>query len=86
MKGRRKIRLIEGNAKCSHLKLTCTGTLGQKSLDFCYSQSPPPADITPPPPPVAFLDLRFLQQQLKVGGGMALLTQSGKKKQDPDPG
>jgi hypothetical protein len=28
------------------------------------------------PPPMVFLDLRFLQQQLKVGGVLALLTLS----------
>ncbi len=36
-----------------------------------YSQSPPPADFTPP---MVFLNLRFLQHQLKVGGGLALFT------------
>ncbi len=80
MKGRRKIRHIEGNAKCRHLKkLTCKGTLGQaepniegifldvigtkifKTFAIRYSQD---------------LDLRFLQQQLKVGWGLALFTLS----------
>ncbi len=38
--GRRKIRLIEGNAKCRHLKkFTCKGTLRQV---FICLRSPPP--------------------------------------------
>ncbi len=41
---RRKIRLIEGNAKCRHLKkLACKGSLRQA---FAEAQNP----ITPPPP------------------------------------
>ncbi len=42
-----------------------------KTFAPCYSQSPPPADLAPT---MVFLDLRFLQQQLKVGGGLVLFT------------
>ncbi len=43
-----------------------------KIFASCCSQSPLPADFTLPYCP--FLNFRFLQQQLKVGGGLALVT------------
>jgi hypothetical protein len=39
----------------------------------CYSQSPPPADFTPP---MFVFNLRFLHQQLKVGGSLDLFRLS----------
>ncbi len=45
---RRKIRLIEGNAKCRHLKkLTCKGTLRQLIIICLRPRTP-----NPPPPPI----------------------------------
>ncbi len=46
---RRKLRLIEGNAKCRHLnKLICKGTLRQ--VFICLRPRTPEAPIYPPPP------------------------------------
>jgi hypothetical protein len=41
-----------------------------KTFAPCYSQSTPPADFTPPS---GFLDLRFPEQQLKIGGAWLCL-------------
>ncbi len=51
------------------------GEIGKKSEDFC-SMLFTVTSTTWFPSPLVFEDLRFLQQQLKVGGSLALFTSS----------
>ncbi len=78
-----------GNLGPMHLQTGINIEIPEKGIDFSncrhlfsvhllfawYSKSPPPVDFNPTPPllPMAFLDMRFLLQQLKVGEGLASL-------------
>jgi hypothetical protein len=60
---RRKIRLIEGNAKCCHLKkLTCNGALRQ--VFICLSPGTP----NPPPPPTHCIRVYRIIIHTRKGG------------------
>jgi hypothetical protein len=60
---RRKIRLIEGNAKCHHLKkFTCNGTL--RHVVISEAQNP----ISPPPLHTVYMYTIYLFTQAGVGG------------------
>ncbi len=61
----RKIRLIEGNVKCRHLKkLTCKGTLRQ--LFICVRPKPPPR-----PPPPLYTCIQYIYSQREGGRGVS---------------
>ncbi len=60
----KKIRLIEGNAKCRHLKkLACKGTLQQVFL--CLKARTP----IPPPPYTMYLCIQYIYSHRKGGSG-----------------
>jgi hypothetical protein len=61
---RRKIKLIEGNAKCRHLKqLTCKGTLRQ--VFICLRPSPP----YPPSPFILYTCIQYTYSHREGGRG-----------------
>jgi hypothetical protein len=69
-----------GNSVSASVSKSIPAILGRnwdknvKTFATCYSQTPQPAECTPPF--YGFLDFKFLQQQLKVCGGLALFTLS----------
>ncbi len=66
---RRKIRLIESNAKCRYLrKLTCKGTLRQV---FYLSEAPSPHMTPYPPSPLhtVYVYIVYFFTQGRGGGG-----------------
>ncbi len=69
----RNIRLIEGNAKCCHLKkLTCKGTLGQ--VFICRRPKTP----YPPPPYTLYTCIQYNYSYREGGKGESCTREKGR--------